>query len=117
MRRKSGWLRKPMPNISNTSRSYQLAARQTPVTESISHSDSKTQHFKRTRSFRSRECRLYTTSKRGSEGVQSTAVIELNRMKRCSPLRKRHTSTIKDGEINRVGTAPWARPPGGGAGK
>src|ERR1700730_5832442 len=100
-----------MPNMSNTSRSYQFAERHTPVTESISHSDSKTQHFKRTRSFLSSECRLYTTSKRGSEGVQSTAVTELNRMKRCSTLRKRQTSTIEDGAMNRVGSPRSTWPP------
>ncbi len=46
-----------MPNRSNTSRSYQLAPRHTPVTDSITGSSPRTRHFSRTAALRSTECR------------------------------------------------------------
>src|SRR3984885_4161423 len=100
-----------MPNISNTSRSYQSAVRHTPVTESISGSASTIQHFSRSRWLRASECSRYTTSKRGSAGSQSTAVMPLNLMNFCWSFRYRQTSTIRAGSIQSVGSLRSAWPP------
>src|ERR1700722_4014622 len=100
-----------MPNRSNTSRSYQSAGRQTPGTESISHSDSESQHFNLRRWLRSSECSRYTTSKRGSAGSQSTAVTALNRTKCCWSFKYRQTSAMRAGAIQSVGSLRSAWPP------
>src|SRR5581483_1993810 len=108
-----------MPNRSNTSRSYQLAVRQTPVTESISGCDSCIQHFSRSRRLRVSECRKYTTSKRGSAGSQSTPVMPLKRTNCCCSLRNLQTSTIPAGSTHSVGSwrsaCPLTMTPGSAA--
>ena len=77
-----------MPNRSNVSRSYQLAERHTPVSESISGFAPGSLHFTRNRTLRDSESRWYTTSKRGSAGYQSTPVTVLSRTYSCLRLQR-----------------------------
>src|SRR5690606_19981096 len=81
MRRRSGWPRKRTPNMSQISRSAQLAMPQMWLTVSISApspSMSPTRALSRKRCPRCSEYKCITTSKRGSRSGKSTAVMSLS---------------------------------------